>query len=207
MKFYLSSFTLGNRSAEFVRLMPKDKKMAYIPNAGDSTNVDWEQKKTWEQSDMESLEHIGLLVEYLDLHAYFGRTDALRKTLHECGGVFIRGGNTFILRQAMKLSGFDLIFDELLQKDDVVYAGYSAGICVLAPDFHALHIVDDPTDTPYKELQDTMWDGLGFFDYIILPHYQSDHPESADIEKEVAFAQNNNISFQTLRDGDVIIIE
>ncbi len=52
----------------------------YIPNAGDYTNADWEQKKTWEQSDMERVEHIGLLVEYLDLQAYFGRIDALRKT-------------------------------------------------------------------------------------------------------------------------------
>ncbi len=107
----------------------------------------------------------------------------------------------------MKLSGFDVILEELLHNDDFVYAGYSAGICVLAPNFHALQIVDDPTDTPYKELQETIWEGLGFFDDIILPHYKSDHPESADIEKEVAFAQKKNISFQTLRDGDVIIIE
>ncbi len=187
--------------------MAKNKNIAYIPNACDYTNIDWEQKHAAEQFDMESLEKIGLTVEYLDLQTYFGRTDDLRKTLHKCGGVFIRGGNTFILRQAMKLSGFDVIFEELLTHDDVVYAGYSAGICVLAPDFRALQIVDDPTDKPYKELQDTLWEGLGFLDDMILPHYQSDHPESADIEKEVEFAQNNTIPFKTLRDGEVIIIE
>ena len=207
MKFYLSSFRLGNQSAELVRFMAKNKRIAYIPNACDYTNRNWEQKHAAEQFDMESLENIGLTVEYLDLHTYFGRTDALRKTLHTFGGVFIRGGNTFILRQAMKLSGFDVIFEELLTHDDFVYAGYSAGICVLAPDFRALQLVDDPTDTPYKELQDTLWEGLGFLEYMILPHYQSDHPESADIEKEVEFAQHNNIPFKTLRDGDVIIIE
>jgi len=207
MKFYLSSFLLGNQSVELTRLMSENKHIAYIPNAGDYTNVDLGRRKTWEQCDMESLENIGLTVEYCDLRNYFGRTDELRKTLHGCGGVFIRGGNTFILRQAMKLSGFDIIIKEFLTRDDFVYAGYSAGICVLAPNLKALQIVDDPTNKPYKELQDTLWEGLGFLDYIPLPHYRSEHPESADIEKEVEFAKANNIAFKTLRDGDVIIIE
>ncbi|MCP4404966.1 MAG: type 1 glutamine amidotransferase-like domain-containing protein [bacterium] len=207
MKFYLSSFHLGDQSAQLVRFMAHNKHIAYIPNACDYTNVDWERRDAAEKFDMESLEHIGLTVEYLDLQEYFGRTDDLRKTLHKFGGVFVRGGNTFILRQAMKLSGFDVIFEELLHHDSFVYAGYSAGICVLAPDFRALQIVDDPTDKPYKECQDTLWEGLGFLEYIILPHYISDHPESADIEKEVAFAEKHHIPFKTLRDGDVIIIE
>lgn len=107
----------------------------------------------------------------------------------------------------MRLSGFDMIFDELRDKDNFVYAGYSAGICVLAPDFKALQIVDDPTDKPYKELQETIWEGLGYLDYIILPHYRSDHPESADIDKEVCYCEQNNIPYKTLRDGEVIIIE
>lgn len=207
MKFYLSSFKLGDKSNELKRLMPSNKRIVYIPNACDYTNIDWDKKNKWEKQDMQSLEHLGLRVEYLDLKKYFGKIDALRIKINEFGGVFVRGGNTFILRQAMKLSGFDLIFNELLKRKDFVYAGYSAGVCVLAPDFKALQIVDDPTDKPYPKLQDTIWEGLGFFDYIILPHYKSDHPESADIDKEVEFCKKNNISFKTLRDGEVIIIE
>lgn len=207
MKFYLSSFKLGDKSAELVRLMGKNKKIAYIPNACDYTKVDWDRRTNWEKQDMQSLNDLGLSVEYLDLKKYFGKTNQLRKKLNEFGGVFVRGGNTFILRQAMKLSGFDIIFQELLKRDDFVYSGYSAGICVLAPDFKALQIVDNPADRPYKELQETIWEGLGFLDYIILPHYKSDHPESADIDKEVEFAKKKNIPFITLSDGEVIIIE
>ncbi|KKP36728.1 MAG: serine peptidase, dipeptidase E [Candidatus Peregrinibacteria bacterium GW2011_GWF2_33_10] len=206
MKFYLSSFKIGDKSSELARLMSENKKIAYIPNAGDYTNAS-HKRKDWEKSDMESLQDIGLTVEYLDLQNFFGKTDSLRKKLNEFGGAFIRGGNTFILRQAMKLSGFDKIFQELLQKDDFVYSGYSAGICVLAPNFEALKIVDDPNDKPYKELQETIWNGLGYLDKIILPHYKSDHPESADIDKEVEYCKKNNIPFKTLRDGEVIIIE
>lgn len=107
----------------------------------------------------------------------------------------------------MHLSGFDVLLKELLQKEDFVYAGYSAGICVLAPDLKALQIVDDPSDKPYQELQEILWEGLGILDYMILPHYQSDHPESADIDKEVAFCEKNKIPFKTLRDGEVMIME
>lgn len=207
MKFYLSSFKLGDKSAELVRLISKNKKIAYIPNACDYTKVDWDRRNNWEKQDMQSLKDLGLSVEYLNLKKYSGKTEQLREKLNEFGGVFVRGGNTFILRQAMKLSGFDIIFKELLKRDDFVYAGYSAGICVLAPDFKALQQVDDPTDHPYPEQKETIWKGLGYLDYIILPHYKSDHPESADIDEEVEFAEKNNIPFKTLKDGEVIIIE
>ena len=130
----------------------------------------------------------------------------MRDKLKGFGGVFVRGGNTFILRQAMKLSGFDNIFNELLDVDDFVYSGYSAGVCVLAPNFKALQIVDDPTDKSNKN-QETIWEGLNYLDHIILPHYKSDHPESADIDKEVEYCQKNKIKYETLSDGEVIIIE
>ena len=207
MKFYLSSFRLGNKSNELVRLMPNNKKIGYIPNAGDYTEGDRDKKNKWEKEDIESLEKLGLSVTYLDLKDYFGNINKLRKKINELGGVFIRGGNTFILRQAMKLSGFDIIFKELLKREDFVYSGYSAALCVLAPNLKALQQVDDPTNKPYKEIQETIWEGLEYLDYIILPHYKSDHPESKDVDKEVEYCKKNNIPFKTLKDGEVIIIE
>jgi dipeptidase E len=207
MKFYLSSFKLGNKADELIRLMPDNKRVGYIPNACDYTKTDLNKRNEVNKSDMAELSNLGLKVEMLDLKDYFGDTDRLRKELNRLGGVFIRGGNTFILRQAMRLSGFDIIFNELLKRDDFLYSGYSAGICVLAADLKGLQIVDDPTDQPYDQLKETIWKGLGYLDYIILPHYRSDHPESADIDKEVKFCKDNNIPFKTLRDGEVIIIE
>lgn len=207
MKFYLSSFKLGDKGNDLARMLDHNKNIAYIPNACDYTNINWERKNSWEKRDMESLEEVWLTVTYLDLKDFFGKINDLREKLHEFWWVFIRGGNTFILRQAMRLSWFDLIFQELLKEDDFVYAWYSAAICILAPDLKSLQIVDDPTDKPYKELQETIWEGLGYLDYMILPHYQSDHPESADIDREVEYYKENNISYKTLRDGEVIIIE
>ena len=133
--------------------------------------------------------------------------EKLRNKIAQLGAVFFRGGNTFILRQAMKVSGFDVIFKELIKRNDFVYAGYSAGICILAHDLTAVQIVDNPSDKPYKEIHDTVWEGLGYLDYLILPHYKSDHPESPAVDKLVEHCQKNGIPFKTLRDGEVIIIE
>lgn len=206
MKFYLSSYKLGAKSEELVRLMT-NRIMGYIPNACDYSDVDLDLRNESNKSDMNELSKLGLKVEVLDLRDYFGQTDRLRERIKGLGGIFIRGGNTFILRQAMKLSSFEIIFEELLKRDDFVYSGYSAGICVLAPSIKAIQIVDNPTDRPYKELQETIWEGLGYLDYIILPHYKSDHPESASVDKVVEYCKRNDIPFKTLKDGEVIIIE
>ncbi|MFH0769399.1 MAG: Type 1 glutamine amidotransferase-like domain-containing protein [Chloroflexota bacterium] len=187
--------------------MTDNKLMGYVPNACDYTNVDLNRRNEVNRNDMSELSKLGLEVEILDLKDYFGQTDKLRKKIKGLGGIFIRGGNTFILRQAMRLSGFETIFKELQKRESFVYSGYSAGICVLAPDLKAIRIVDDPTDNPYKELQDTIWEGLGYLDYLILPHYKSDHPESAAVDKTMEFCIKNKIPFKTLKDGEVIILE
>lgn len=205
MKLYLSSFKLGEKAQELPSLFGENKKVGFIPNACD--NIDPKNIQELDNEVINQLQNLGLTVEYLDLKEYFGETQKLREKIDTLGGVFVRGGNTFILRQAMKLSGFDIIFNEKKQDKDFVYAGYSAGICVLAPNFKALKQVDDPTDHPYPQLQETIWKGLKLFDYIILPHYKSNHPESATIDLEVKFCKEKKIPYKTLKDGEVIIKE
>jgi dipeptidase E len=67
-----------------------------------------------------------------------------------------------------------------------------------------LQQVDDPTVVPYTSSQ-VIFEGLGLLPYLILPHYRSDHPESALIEQEVEYCTREEIPFRTLRDGEVII--
>ncbi|MFC2038763.1 Type 1 glutamine amidotransferase-like domain-containing protein [Chloroflexota bacterium] len=207
MKFYLSSYKLGNHAEELVRMMEPEKKIGYVPNALDYTNVDIERRNKAIDSDISALATLGLDVQLLDLKDYFTQIDKLRERINKLGALFFCGGNTFILRQAMKASGFDIIFHELLNRDDFVYSGYSAGICVLGRDLKPLQQVDDPTEMPYEIVNSTIWEGLGYLDYMILPHYKSDHPESVLIDMELKYYQDNNIPFKTLRDGEVIIIE
>ncbi|MEK6889874.1 MAG: Type 1 glutamine amidotransferase-like domain-containing protein [Nanoarchaeota archaeon] len=204
MKFYLSSFKIGKESEKLKTMIPKGKKIGFIPNSIDF--ADSKSRKESNERNMKDLTDLGIKVEMLDLKDYFNKKDKLKKKIDELGGVWVRGGNTFVLRQAMKLSGFDEIIKNL-DRDDFLYGGYSAGICILAPSLKGLNRVDNSNLHPYKELKETIWEGLGLLDYLILPHYKSDHPESPDIDKEVEFCKKNKIPFKTLTDGEVIIIE
>ena len=116
---------------------------------------------------------------------------------------FVIGGNTYTLRMAMKYSGFDEYIKEAANKEEYLYAGYSAGICVLSPTLYGLDIVDEPLN-PYND-NPVSYEGLELLDYIPVPHYKSNHPESALVDKVVELFDEKGINYKTLKDGEVII--
>ena len=205
MKFYLSSYKLGNEIDALKALIPSNKKTAFISNALDFSS-DLERRKKSEQSDIDDLISAGLDVELVDLRDYFDHQDDLEKKLSEFGVIWVRGGNAFVLRAAMKRSGFDVILRQLIKKEGILYGGYSAGVCVLAPTLRGIELVDDPTVKPYGDDMETIFEGLNIIDYSIVPHYQSNHPESEKMETVVEYMKKNEIPFKTLKDGEVIVI-
>ncbi len=205
MNYYLSSYRFGDYTEELKKLMPTNNKIGYISNAADWVGSDPERTAERIQVEMKQLYDLGFNSEHLDLKDYFGQKDRLKNKLDNLGGIWICGGNTFVLRQAMKLSGFDELFDSLQSRIDFLYSGYSAGICILSNNLKPIDQVDDPFSFPYEGIIEPIYEGLGAFDYIFLPHYDSDHPESEDIEKEVQRCIENKWPYKTLRDGEVII--
>jgi dipeptidase E len=204
MKFYLSSYKVGSETEKLKSLVPTGKKLGFVPNALDYVNE--EARRESNEQNIKDLTVLGIEVEMLDLQDYFNKRDELKKKINELGGIWVRGGNVFVLRQAMKLSGLDEILVGM-DKEDFFYGGYSAGGCVLSPDFRGwLELVDDPKVVPYKESK-VIWDGLGLIGYAFVPHYRSDHPESEAIEKVVEYCIANKILFKALRDGEVVIKE
>ena len=208
MKLYLSSYKIGNEKQKLQELLSKTNgKVGYIPNALDFTNANPDRRREHIESDMNELREMNLAVEILDLKKYFGKMQELQKKIDELGAVWVSGGNVFVLRQAMKLSGFDEILKTLVARDDFVYGGYSAAGCVLSPTLDGYQIVDDATDLPYEGMKEVIKEGIGLIPYAFLPHFDSDHPESDDINKEVRYCTEHKIAFRTLKDGDAIIVE
>lgn len=205
MKLYLSSYGIGNYPEELIKLTGVGAKIAIIGNAGDHFG-DKKTRKESIQRQTTSLSSIGLIPQEIDLRKYFGRENELEKKLKKFGAVWIKGGNTFVLRKAMKLSGFDKIIKKMLKKDEIVYTGYSAGWCVLAPSLHGLEIVDNPNDNANGYPKKVIWSGLNIIDYRACPHYKSDHPESAGVDKEIRFYKENKLPYKVLRDGEVIVV-
>jgi dipeptidase E len=206
MKLYLSSYKLGNDKDQLLGMSPKAK-IALIPNALDFVGADLLKKQESTKKDVQELQAIGFEVEVIDLKDYFNKQDELSQKVKEIGAVFVRGGNTFVLRDAMILSGFDNILNEIKNDRNFLYSGYSAGICVLAPDMESLKFVDDEKNFPYSEIQQTNWKGLGIVDFIAMPHYKSDHPESKMIDDCIEYCKENNINYKPLRDGEVLSME
>ncbi len=198
MKFYLSSYKLGDK-ADQLKEMIGNRRIALIPNAIDFLDAE----KINYAHHLPLLESADIDAEVLDLKDYFGKEKELSEKLKFYGGVMVSGGNAYVLREAMHLSGFENILSTL--PDDFVYSAWSAGICVLAPRLEGLHHVDDPTKNPYNT--EVIMTGLGVLDYLILPHYKSDHPESVAIDKDVEYCKEHNIKYKTLSDGEVIILE
>lgn len=154
------------------------------------------------------LGELGLTADEFDLRKYFEHSSSLEADITSYDFIWVRGGNVFTLRQAMALSGLDKILPTLIREEKFVYGGYSAGVCVLAPSLHGIELVD-PLDRPGLDYPktDIIWEGLGVIEDAIAPHYKSDHPESVDTDKYVAFLENHNMPYKTLRDGEVLIID
>ena len=206
MKLYLSSYRLGNETDKLVSMVQENKRAAVIFNALDFS-CDLERKRSTINRELNGLAELGLDPEEFDLRPYFGKPELLKEKISRFGLIWAIGGNSFVLRRSMDQSGFDRFLKENRNNDTFVYAGYSAGVCVLAPTLRGIDLVDDPEVVPEGYQGDIIWEGLSLINYCIAPHYKSDHYESELIDKTVDYFLENKILFKVLRDGEVIIIE
>ncbi len=204
MRLYLSSYRLGSNPEVLTSMITGNKRAALILNARDYFLIEDRESGKIEQTN--ELKKIGITAAELDLRNYFGRPLDLEKELEQFDAVWIPGGNSFLLRHAMRESGFDTIIKNLLQEDKIVYAGYSAGIVVLCETLKGIEIVDDIKYVKEIFNAELVWDGLGILPYSIAPHYKSNHPESELIDELVEYFIKEKIPYKTLSDGDTIVI-
>lgn len=204
MKLYLSSYRLGNRTDELEQMIAGRKRVGVIRNALDFS-TDKARLSEGRERVFNDLRQLGLDPDEIDLRNYFGSPPRLRKVVEQYDGLWVVGGNSFILRRAMQQSGLDSILLERVQDRQFVYAGYSAGVCVVTPTLKGIHLADAPEAVPAGYDPGVIWDGLGLVPFSIAPHYRSDHPESPMIETVVTFFIDHKMPFLALRDGEVYI--
>jgi dipeptidase E len=120
--------------------------------------------------------------------------------------VWVRGGNTFVLRYALHSTGDDVL-SGMLGRDALAYGGYSAGACVLALSLRGLETVDNAHAVSRAYGAEPAWEGLSVLPHAIVPHYKSpDHPESAACEAVARRYQAAGVPHVTLRDGQALVI-
>jgi dipeptidase E len=206
MKLYLSSNRLGNKIDELKKMVLEPKRIAVITNAKDYAPIELRSEKL--KSNFAELKAIGFDPIEVDLRKYFNQKDKLLDDLKNFNGVYVAGGNSFLLLKSFIQSGFDQVLKELLLDPSFVYIGYSAGICVLAPDLYGLEIVDDPYVKVEKYSNEIIWKGLGILEYLPVPHYKSEDKEISDgNDKVIEKLTVNGVKYTPIRDGEVVIID
>jgi len=207
MRLFLSSQDFGNYPKIAAKLAGKNKKAAYLKNAQDDLAPEERNFSTPDKKKM--FEAAGFEFKEIDLRDFFGKSDKLAEKLADFGSVWSAGGNTFILRRAMKASGLDDILTKRLKKDDIMYGGWSAGACITAPSLHGIEYGDRPqpdavpSNYPIKE---TIWEGLNLVRFMIVPHHKSDWFDK-EADKSIEYFKKHKIPYRPLEDGQVVVID
>lgn len=202
MVLYLSSQKFGDNDDFFKKWINNhNNKILLIFNALDAKGQDKINNNVKE--DINLLKQIGFEVTVIDLKEYFDKYNKLKKICQNYNAFCIMGGNVFVLRQAMKYSGFDTFLKEISNNDNYLYIGYSAGSCVISKELDILKKVDEPID--FYNKGEIIYDGIGLISYTFIPHYKSNYHKAYLIDEIVDTCKKYNIEYKTFRDGEVII--
>ncbi|MEC3913046.1 Type 1 glutamine amidotransferase-like domain-containing protein [Nocardia sp. CDC160] len=204
MRLFLSSYRFGAHQQRLLAMVGEPGRVAVIANACDAWPSAWQGAVT---SDLVPLRRLGFQPEVFDLREYIGRPAEVEERLREYPAVWVRGGNTFVLRAQFARSGADLALRTLLAEDALVYAGYSAGACVMTPDLHGIEAMDDPNEVRTACGIEPRWDGLGLVDRRIVPHLDSPTDPEGLSRKLVREYIAAGVPHWALTDDHVVVVD
>ena len=208
MRLFLSSYQIGDHPEALEALLGSNRRAAVICNALDVyPDIDAASRRRRVERQAAALARLGCAADELDLRDYFGRTEALAERLSELDLVWVNGGNSFVLKRAFEQSGCDQALKAVLDRDEIVYGGFSAALMMVMPTMRGIELCDDIVSVPAGYRPEFSWESLGLVDYSIVPHWRSDHPESAMMEDVVRYMQANGLPYRTLRDGEAIVVD
>lgn len=145
--------------------------------------------------DKEGFGKRGFKVDFIDLEAT-EKTD-LKKRLENADALYVKGGNTFYLLNAMRKSGFDKLIPDLLDKG-VIYIGESAGSYVACPTIEMAHWKHQDADIiGLKDLT-----ALNLVPFLVTVHYKPEFEPM--IRPEI---EKSKYEVRILKDNQVILLE
>lgn len=203
MRLYLSSYQLGDHPEVFTRMVGGSKCGWVIMNAFDGADPEIRRLETERQ--VKNLAGVGLAARELDLRGH--DPESLAAKIGQPDFLWVRGGNVFTLRAALAQSGADALITDRLEADALVYAGFSAGGCVLAPTLLGLEECDSTEDalSMYGAIQ---FEGLDILDRPFVPHLGSpEHPESEVLTRVAAAYTREGQPYWGLRDGQALVVD
>ncbi len=210
MRLFLSSYLLGSEPQRILDLLPDPahRKALIVMNAADLYEP--ETRKEILGLQIAGFAELGIEANELDLRTYFrSEENRIEHAIQQVDLIWAVGGNTFVLRRAMRLSGFDNAIKAAILNDEVAYGGFSAGAVAVTPNLRGTEIVDDPHTVPENYgpfAKDIIWEGINLHPFAIAPHFESTYEEAGDTQAVIDYFLVNNIPHLPLLDGEALII-
>jgi|ERR1022692_653983 dipeptidase E len=110
----------------------RGRRAVVIANALD--DAPQEIRRAGVERELAALGELGFDAAELDLRDYFNDSDGLRRDLSQVALAWLRGGNVFMLRYALRHSGGHDAFTGLLAEDALVYARIQCRAVRLVPE-------------------------------------------------------------------------
>lgn len=137
------------------------RSVTFIPTASLREEVNF-----YVSAAKEVLERHGLVVDELDVSTT--ESEQIESKLRSNDYIYVSGGNTFFLLQALKRTGADKVLAEQINTGKI-YIGESAGSVLLSRDIEYVKELDDAAVAPGLE----SFSSLGMVEFYPLPHYKS----------------------------------
>ncbi|MBY6366423.1 Type 1 glutamine amidotransferase-like domain-containing protein [Rhodococcoides corynebacterioides] len=206
MRLFLASYRFGAHRYRLLDLVGTPGRIGVIAAAADAWPATARESAV--TSEFAILTAAGFDPVEVDLRSVTPATaDAALRTLP---AVWVRGGNTFVLRHRLAASGVDRVLRERLRRDDLVYAGYSAGACVMGPSLTGVDAADPPAELAEITDDPVPRDGLGLIDDVLVPHWPTaTAPSELDPDGAVramaAACRAAGVPYRTLTDDQVFV--
>ncbi|MFD2757218.1 Type 1 glutamine amidotransferase-like domain-containing protein [Gulosibacter faecalis] len=131
------------------------------------------------------------------------KADEVTAALDRIDALYVRGGNTFLLRDAMRISGADKLIVERV-KAGLPYIGLSAGSVVAGPSLEPIVPMDDPDEAPNLP----SYRGLGLIDSVIVPHADGQLPPyPPEIIEQIVATYGDRYQLQLLEDDQAFVVD
>lgn len=176
------------------RLEPelKGRTVTFIPTASmkDATGI-FNRMAKWR------LRALGLNVREIDV-AVASYHD-IRDTIASSDMIYVTGGNTFYLMQALRYSSADRLIEQAVH-DGIIYIGESAGSVVAGPDIEYIKLMDSEDPAPYLN----GYTGMGMVDFNIVPHI--DGPTLGESAADIMLHDDGTHTLVPIRDDQAVLV-
>lgn len=168
------------------------KKIAFIT---DAKSPRLEVEPDYMFADKKVLEAAGFAVDFIKLASLSPSETSAKLAGYDA--IYVKGGNAFVLLDAMRKSGFSKIAKKLIDQG-IIYIGESAGAYVACPTIEiASWKHQDRNIIGLKNLT-----ALGLVPFLVTAHYTPEYQSVIDAE-----AAKSEYEVKRLTDKDLILIE